>query len=1037
MKKAFILILFFASVVSYAQNIDPANWTYIEVDSSRAKWGDFDEPEWLRYFGLSFQDVNHDGLNDIVSGRYVYLNPGGEMTGPWRRIDFGLNADAMISMDVDGDDCADVIAQALPNVYWIEADDKTGLSWKAKVIAQVPRTGHVNGQGYRAADIFAGGKPEAIMSGEGGMYALRVPENLNTQPWEVIHVVHSNSNEGFDCADVDGDGDLDIVAGSADSSGDGENANILSWYENPGTISGNWEAHFIGNTVHAIDRVCIADLNGDGKPDVGVAEEQYPPEGPTAYLFWFEQKEDGWERHTVVEEWSLHNLDIADMDGDGDMDLITSEHQGPDPKTQIFENDGKGNFAERLIDQGKESHLGTRVCDLDNDGDLDIVSIAWNNYKHLHVWRNDVIRFTSDMPHWNPVSNLHFGFPITKTGRQVATLVMDVDKDGIKDFVIASYTGIEWYKMKTDGNAWSMMPEIAWDRFVIEPGYKDVHIEAGGDYYDIDGDGDLDIVMGGSGNSNQVWWWQNPYPKYDPGKAWKRYLIKDEGGKQHHDQIIHDFDGDGRAELFFWNQGGRSLYRTVIPKKPQKFKAWKLEKIFTWESGQNYEGLAKADIDQDGLIDLVGGGLWFKYKGGNHFEPQVIDDYTVSRTAVGDLIEGGREEVVIGSGDLVGPLNMYEWQAGEWVKTTLFERVDHGHTLEIGDVNGDGHLDIYTAEMHSPGTGEQCKQWVLYGNGKGQFKQQLISVGTGTHEGCLGDLDGDGDLDVLQKDFNYQRRITVWLNNGVAVEKGKVRIADCRWYRTGPHFKVVTGNATFFIEKSSGGITSMFDKDGNDWIDYNKTFGGRFPQSSAGDFRGIPNMVYAQDLDSGTGHPGFNTIKSAEQVADNKLRFVSENGYEFSYTFTDEYVKLNVEKVIADQKYWILYEGPVGGSYETKTTYWGTDLGMRSDTPDYLNGERVEGNWQWAYFGSKNQKRVFIIKQETPDELADMLGFLGNDGNHLDALDGMVVFGLGRSLDTKPLFTEPHTFYFGFYENKVQSDKAYKALKRYVDKNLK
>lgn len=661
MKKAFILILLFVAAVSYAQNIDPANWAYIEVDSSRAKWGDFDEPEWLRYFGLSFQDVNHDDLSDIVSGRYVYLNPGGEMTGPWQRIDFDLNADGMISMDVDGDDCADVIAQALPDVYWIEADDKTGLSWKAKVIAQVPRTGHVNGQGYCVADIFAGGKPEAIMSGEGGVFALRIPENLNTRPWEVIHVVHSNSNEGFDCADMDGDGDLDIVAGSADSSGDGENANILSWYENPNTISGNWEVHFIGNTVHAIDRVCIADLNGDGKHDVGVAEEQYPPQGPTAYLFWFEQKEDGWERHTVVEEWSLHNLDIADMDGDGDMDLITSEHQGPNPKTQIFENDGKGNFTECMIDQGKESHLGTQVCDLDNDGDLDIASIAWNNYKYLHVWRNDV-------------------------------------------------------------------------------------------------------------------------------KVLKKY---------------------------------------------------------------------------------------------------------------------------------------------------------------------------------------------------------------------------------------------------------NVQITSCHEYRTGPHFKVDTPNATFYIEKSSGGITSMIDQDGNDWVNYKKKYDGKFPESAAGDFRGIPNMVYGQELDSGTGHPGFNTIKSVEQVSGNKLCFVSENGYEFSYTFTDEYVKLDVDKVILDQKYWILYEGPIGGSYETKIAYWGTDLGMRSDTPDYLNGERVEGKWQWAYFGSKNQNRVLVIKQKESDNLADMLGFLGNDGNHLEASDGMVVFGLGRSLNTKPLFSEPNTFYFGFFENQVLSENEYHYLEEYVNNRLK
>ncbi|OFY61492.1 MAG: hypothetical protein A2X04_17780 [Bacteroidetes bacterium GWF2_41_9] len=69
--------------------------------------------------------------------------------------------------------------------------------------------------------------------------------------------------------------------------------------------------------------------------------------------------------------------------------------------------------------------------------------------------------------------------------------------------------------------------------------------------------------------------------------------------------------------------------------------------------------------------------------------------------------------------------------------------------------------------MYRPGSGDECRQWILYGNGKGQFDIQVLTIGIGTHEGKLGDLDGDGDIDILQKDFQETRRVDVWFNNGV------------------------------------------------------------------------------------------------------------------------------------------------------------------------------------------------------------------------------------------------------------------------------
>jgi hypothetical protein len=148
----------------------------------------------------------------------------------------------------------------------------------------------------------------------------------------------------------------------------------------------------IGRTNHPADRVEVADINSNGKTDIIVAEERYPGKEPDGNLFWYEQpgeKEGNWERHRVVTQYSMNNLDIADMDNDGDIDLLTSEHKGPDLELQLWVNDGKGNFSKKILDKGKESHLGTQLADMDNDGDLDIISIGWDQYEFVHLWRND------------------------------------------------------------------------------------------------------------------------------------------------------------------------------------------------------------------------------------------------------------------------------------------------------------------------------------------------------------------------------------------------------------------------------------------------------------------------------------------------------------------------------------------------------------------------------------------------------------------------------------------------------------------------
>jgi len=368
---------------------DLDSWHYIEVDSARQKWGDWNEPEWLKYFGLAMKDVTGDNYKDIVSGRYFYRNPGGDMTGAWKRVDFGFNVDAVLFVDVDGDMYGDVIAEALPDVYWLEANDTSGESWNAVKICSIPKTGHVNGQGYTRAQILPGGKPEVLLSSGDGIYCIELPSVSTNAQWRSTRIATEATEEGIGTGDIDGDGDIDIAAGSGEKKGDGM---TVSWWENPGDGSSDWKILSVGETIRFADRFEIADINGDGRADIVVTEERWPePEG--AQVWWFEQAGVAgnlkWLRHTVATQNTSNNLDVADIDRDGDYDIITAEHRGT-KKLQIFENNGKGtSWKEHIVSTGKESHLGARVADMDNDGDLDILSIAWDDYMYLHLWRND------------------------------------------------------------------------------------------------------------------------------------------------------------------------------------------------------------------------------------------------------------------------------------------------------------------------------------------------------------------------------------------------------------------------------------------------------------------------------------------------------------------------------------------------------------------------------------------------------------------------------------------------------------------------
>ena len=94
----------------------------------------------------------------------------------------------------------------------------------------------------------------------------------------------------------------------------------------------------------------------------------------------------------------------------------------------------------------------------------------------------------------------------------------------------------------------------------------------------------------------------------------------------------------------------------------------------------------------------------------------------------------------------------------------ILEEVDNAHSIDLIDFDGDGHLDIFSAEMRLGEGNPDAKARVLLGDGTGHFRDVVITEGYGHHESRIVDLDGDGDYDIFGKPYNWKApRIDMWI----------------------------------------------------------------------------------------------------------------------------------------------------------------------------------------------------------------------------------------------------------------------------------